>query len=116
LFAKINDDGYRPIIAGIRIKALVFGEKTLLAEFRMDPGSALPRHAHPHEQTGYLIAGRLRLTIGEEQFEVGPGDSWCIPGNTAHGADIIEPSIAVEIFSPVREDYLPFDDVKPCMS
>ncbi len=60
-----------------------------------------------HEQTGYLITGKIRLTIGEQVFDVGPGDSWCIPGNTAHSAEILENALAVEVFSPVREDYLP---------
>jgi len=73
----------------------------------MEADSILPRHAHHHEQTGYLVAGRIRLTIGQETFEAGPGDSWCIPGNTDHSAEILEDSRAIEVFSPVREDYLP---------
>ena len=36
-----------------------------------------------------------------------PGDSWCIPGHVEHRAEIIEDSVAIEVFSPVREDYLP---------
>jgi quercetin dioxygenase-like cupin family protein len=64
-------------------------------------------HAHPYEQTGYLVKGRIRLTIGADVHEVSPGDSWCISGGVLHGAEIIEESVAVEVFSPVREDYLP---------
>lgn len=78
-----------------------------MTEFRLRKGSVLPRHAHPHEQTGYLVQGHLRLRIGTETFEVRPGDSWCIPGGVEHGAQILEDSVAVEVFSPVREDYLP---------
>ncbi len=83
------------------------GEKTLFTEFRMNAGAVLPKHAHIHEQTGYLIEGEIRLTIGQETFEVKKGDSWCIPGNTQHSAEIITDSAAIEVFSPVREDYLP---------
>ncbi|MBT6615995.1 MAG: cupin domain-containing protein, partial [Deltaproteobacteria bacterium] len=64
-------------------------------------------HEHPHEQIGYLVSGRLDLTIGDQVFQVKPGDSWCIPGGVQHGATLIDDSIAIEIFSPVREDYLP---------
>lgn len=92
---------------GIGLKTLVFGEKTLVAEFRMAAHSVLPQHAHIHEQTGYLVKGRIRLTIGAQTFDVGPGDSWCIPGNTPHSAETLEKSVAIEVFSPVREDYLP---------
>lgn len=86
---------------------MVYGRRTLLTEFRLTHGSVLPRHAHPHEQTGYLVAGRLRLTVGEETRELGAGDAWCIPGGTEHLAEALDDVVAVEVFSPVREDYLP---------
>jgi len=73
----------------------------------MEAGSILPKHSHAHEQAGYLIEGRIRLTIGDHVFEAERGDSWCIPGTIEHGAEILERSVAVEVFSPVREDYLP---------
>ncbi len=92
---------------GIRVKTLCFGERTLMAEFLLAADSVLPLHAHPHEQTGYLVAGRLILTAGEEQREMAPGDSWCIPADVPHQAQVLEDSVAVEVFSPVREDYLP---------
>jgi len=107
LFYKVNESGYRRVSPGIRLKTLVYGEKTLLSEFRMDANHILPKHSHLHEQTGYLVEGRIKLTIGQQTFEVGPGDSWCIPGNTDHSAEILENSLAIEVFSPVREDYLP---------
>lgn len=89
------------------MKTLVHGKKTLMTEFLLEKGRILPQHTHPHEQTGYLVTGRMRLTIGEETFEVSPGDSWCIPGDVEHQAEILEDSVAVEVFSPVREEYLP---------
>jgi quercetin dioxygenase-like cupin family protein len=107
LFCKADKDGYRQVLPGIRLKTLVHGEKTLFTEFRLTAGSTLPGHAHPHEQSGYLVKGRLRLTIGQQTFEAGPGDSWCIPGHTEHSAEILEDSLAIEVFAPVREDYLP---------
>lgn len=107
MFYKANQNGYKEVLPGIKLKTLVHGEKTLFTEFRMNAGAVLPKHAHIHEQTGYLIEGEIRLTIGQETFEVKKGDSWCIPGNTQHSAEIITDSAAIEVFSPVREDYLP---------
>lgn len=78
-----------------------------MTEFPMEKGSTLPRHSHPHEQTGYLVKGNMTLTIGAETFAVGPGDSWCIPGGMEHGAVMLEDTLAVEVFSPVREEYIP---------
>ena len=107
MFYKRASSGYKDVLPGIQLKTLVYGEKTLFSEFKLAKGALLPRHHHPHEQTGYLVSGRIRLTIDEEQFEVEPGDSWCILSNLEHSAEILEDSVAVEVFAPVREDYLP---------
>ena len=77
-----------------------------MAEFCLRQGAVLPRHSHPHEQTGYLVSGRIRVFIGMEEYEALSGDSWCIPGGVEHGAEILEDSIAIEVFSPIRDDYL----------
>ncbi len=107
MFEKLTEDGYEQPLNGIEQKTLVYGEKMLMVEFRLRRDASLPLHAHPHEQTGYLVKGRIRLTIGADVYEVLTGDSWCIPGGALHGAEIIEDSVAIEVFSPVREDYLP---------
>ena len=107
MFYKRNDSGYREPTHGVRLKTLVHGAKTLLSEFRLEGGRSLPSHSHPHEQTGYVVSGRLRLIIGDQNFDAEPGDSWCIPGDMVHAAEILQDSVVVEVFSPVREDYLP---------
>ncbi len=98
---------YAPALPGIERRTLCHGNRMLLTEFRLRAGSVLPAHAHPHEQTGYLVSGRIRLRIGAEEHDVVPGDSWSIPGGVEHQATIVEDSVALEVFSPVRDDYLP---------
>jgi len=107
MFAKHTTGAYTQALPGVERKTLVYGERTLLTEFRLQAGSQLPQHSHPHEQTGYLVKGRCRFTIGMEAFDVAPGDSWCIPKNVEHGVQVLEDAVAVEVFSPVRTDYLP---------
>jgi quercetin dioxygenase-like cupin family protein len=107
MFNKNVESGFKDLLAGIKLKTLVYGQKTMMTQFRLDKGSHLPLHSHPHEQTGYLIKGHLRLQIGDQTFDVRPGDSWCIAGGTEHRAEILEDSVAIEVFSPLREDYLP---------
>ncbi|UNC91075.1 cupin domain-containing protein [Candidatus Contubernalis alkaliaceticus] len=105
--AKASKDGFIQVLEGIKRKTLVYGEKTLLTEFRLKRGKQLPVHKHPQEQTGYLVSGHIILTIDGESFDMSPGDSWIIHGNIEHSAEIVEDSVAVEVFSPVREDYIP---------
>lgn len=106
IFGEHTTEGYTNPIPGIQKKTLVFGQRTLMTEFVLAKDSVLPMHDHPYEQTGYLVKGHLLLTIGDAEYDTTPGDSWCIPMNVAH-AKVLEDSVAVEVFSPVREDYLP---------
>jgi unsaturated pyranuronate lyase len=106
MFYKKSDDGYNEALEGIRQKTLVYGEKTLMCEFRLDKGKTLPMHSHPHEQSGYVVSGRVNMIVENEKFEAGPGDGWCIHGDVEHGAEILEDTVIVEVFSPVREDYM----------
>lgn len=107
MFRKLSAEGYISNLKGIDQKTLVYGEKTLMTEFKLKKGSILPKHSHPYEQTGYLVSGHIILTIEKEKYDVNPGDSWCILSGLEHNAEIIEDAVAIEIFSPVREDYLP---------
>jgi quercetin dioxygenase-like cupin family protein len=107
MFYKRDDSGYRETVKGVAMKTLVYGEKTLFAEFHLQAGHTLPMHAHVSEQTGYLVSGAMLLSIGDETFNVEPGDCWCIPSNVEHGVKILSDSIAIDVFSPLREDYLP---------
>jgi quercetin dioxygenase-like cupin family protein len=112
MFYKSNDNGYTPILPGIRIKTLTYGELTLFTEFKMEKGHVLPKHSHVYEQTGYLLKGNLLLTIGTEEYNVTQNDSWCIPCNVEHWAQILSDSVAIEVFAPVRKDYLMFKQDK----
>jgi quercetin dioxygenase-like cupin family protein len=107
MFEKQSDTGYRLLAEGVEMQPLAYGEKTLMVRFRFRQGCSLPRHAHPHEQTGTLVTGHIRLRLaGGEVYDAWPGDSWSIPGGVEHGGEFLEDSIAIEVFSPVREEYL----------
>lgn len=107
MFNKYSNSGYATPLDGTQQKTLVYGENTLMSEFRLRKGSIVPLHSHPHEQTGYLVSGQVKFNTGSKEIVCHPGDSWCIPGNREHGAEALEDSVLVEVFSPVREDYLP---------
>ena len=106
MFYKKNSDGYKEPANGVKLKSLTYGEKTHMCEFVLDAGSAVPEHRHPHEQTGYLVSGKITFLIEGKAFDAEPGDSWSIPGDILHSANVIEDSVIVEVFSPVREEYL----------
>ncbi len=107
MFTKNNTRKFKSLIEGVKMRPLVWEEKTLFCEFHLEFGYSIPAHIHPYEQTGTLISGKLNFRIGKEWHLTEPGDSWCIPENVEHEVKILENSVVLELFSPIRNDYLP---------
>ena len=78
----------------------VEGERTTLSIIELDPGCAVPEHSHDNEQLGVLVSGSMRFRVGDEQRDVGPGDTWRIrpPSITT----VVAPSILPLIESSKR--------------
>lgn len=87
MFKKTRATGYTEVIEGVHLKTMVYGAQTLLTEVRLEKGAVI---------------------VNGEHHIAKPGDSWNLAGNTEHGATALEESVVVEVFSPVREDYLPY--------
>jgi unsaturated pyranuronate lyase len=83
-----------------------YNEKLFLAEHRMDKGWIGTRHSHPHDQIAYVVSGRLRVTCGPQTFEIGAGDSFVVRGGVEHQAAALESSVVIDVFTPIRNDYL----------
>jgi quercetin dioxygenase-like cupin family protein len=83
------------------------GDNATLAFTTLEPGHAPHPHSHPHEQIVYILEGRLRFVVGEEETEVGPGDMLVVPPGIEHFAETIgsEPAIDLSVFSPRRDEY-----------
>jgi len=107
LFTKKEENNYRIALEGVSFKTTVWGSNTSMSVFHLEKGSVIPIHKHPHEQTGYLVSGAMKFILDGETYEAGAGDSWNISGNIEHGVEVLEDTVVIEVFSPVREDYLP---------
>lgn len=91
---------------GVSRRTLNSGDKTTLAEITLAKGSVVPSHTHPHEQIGYVVSGRVRFQVGDEIRELAAGDSYLIPGEVPHEVTTLEDAVCIDIFSPVREEFL----------
>lgn len=91
---------------GVVCRTLNSGERTTLVEITLDAGAVVPGHTHPHEQIGYVAQGRVRFDVGGEVRELSAGDSYLIPSEQPHEVTALEPSVCIDVFSPVREEFL----------
>jgi quercetin dioxygenase-like cupin family protein len=85
---------------------LVSGERLTLAVVELDPNAVVAEHAHVNEQLGLLLHGSMAFRVGDEERELGPGDTWTIPSNTPHSAVAgPEGAVVIDVFAPPRDDW-----------
>ena len=94
---------------GVFRTTLAFGEEAMLCHFQANKGARIPLHNHPAVQSGYCISGKVRFQRGEgdDHFTAEAGSSYFFGPNEFHGAEILEDSVFVEVFSPMRPEYAP---------
>lgn len=105
-FVSAGDGSRHQIFPGVDILTNA-GNALMLSLVNFEPHSLVPDHSHPHEQMGMMISGRLEFTVGGVTKTLGPGDIWRIPGGVVHRVRALEgPAVALDVFHPIREDYL----------
>ena len=94
----------------VRSNLLASGEHIQLLWVKFDPDGNYPIHSHPHEQISVMLQGRMRLTVGDEVDEVGPGDMWYAPANVSHGGEPLgeDPVVFVDIYAPPSASIIEF--------
>jgi quercetin dioxygenase-like cupin family protein len=94
------------IFPGVRIRTCA-AERMMLSLVELEPNAVVEQHSHPHEQVGMVLEGRLTFFIGGEEKTLRPGDMFRIPGGVPHRVVVLDqPARVLDIFNPVREDYL----------
>lgn len=89
-------------------RKIVHLENVMLVYIELEPGAEVPVHQHPHEQIGLVLQGKAEFILGDEKRVIGPGDGYLVPPNMIHGSGRApeERCILLDIFSPIREDFL----------
>jgi quercetin dioxygenase-like cupin family protein len=98
-----------PIWPGVDRTTLVSGDTMMQMLVTLKDGSRVAEHKHPEEQISYVVSGRLRFYVDGVAQELGPGESIYVPSNVVHAVDALEESLALDTFSPPRQDLLAID-------
>ena len=96
----------RTIFPGVTISTCA-AEKMMLSLVQIAPHAVVEAHSHPHEQVGVVLEGRAIFYIGDEAKTLQQGDCYRIPGHVRHRVVALDlPVKALDVFYPIREDYL----------
>ena len=94
----------KPMYGGeMVVKPLIKGREMTFLEIHYAAGVGAPLHSHSHESIAYVVRGKVKSTVGAQEFIMGPGDVCLHPKGVLHGLEAIEESLVVEIKSPAPD-------------
>lgn len=91
---------------GLTRQLLGFDDSILMARVEFDAGAIGAVHSHPHSQATYVESGEFDVIIDGVETRLGPGDSFYVEPHADHGAVCRKAGVLIDVFSPVREDFL----------
>jgi quercetin dioxygenase-like cupin family protein len=104
------DEMDKEILSPTIARKIITGEKTMVAQVFLAKGAVVPEHKHESEQITYILEGALLFEIDGKEIVVGKGQVLQIPSWKPHKAIALEDTLDLDIFSPIREDWLKKDD------
>ena len=90
----------------IKRKIMAYDESLMLVKAAFQKGGVGAIHHHYHSQITHIESGIFEVTIGDETKILKAGDSYYIPPNVPHGATALEEGLLIDVFSPMREDFV----------
>lgn len=101
-----SKDAKRREFKGVSFEVLAVGDNSMVTKMNYKKGDKVPPHAHPNEQSGYVISGEYKIQYGTHHEILMAGDSYCIPENLEHSWEVITSGEVIDVFTPPREEYL----------
>lgn len=106
MFTFNKDAAATEPVSGFSRKILSYNKELMVVEGTFKAGTHIASHHHQHTQATYVASGSIRATVGGETHDLSRGDSILMGPDEAHEIDILEPSVLIDVFTPMREDFV----------
>ncbi len=106
VFIENAEIPWQEVDKGVKRKIMAYDERLMVVKVAFDKGGVGSLHEHPHTQITHVESGLFEVEIGEEKKTLKGGDAFYIPPNVMHGAVCLESGILIDVFSPMREDFI----------
>jgi quercetin dioxygenase-like cupin family protein len=104
------DEMGKEVLSPTIARKIISGEKAMVAQVFLAKGAVVPEHQHESEQITYILEGALEFHLEGKTVVVGAGQVLRIPSHVPHMAVALEDTLDLDIFSPIRHDWLIKDD------
>ena len=105
-FVRMEEVPFKELGGGTRRRIGCYNGEMMLVEVNFDEGAAGSDHSHPHTQISYVLEGEFLYHIEGEAHRMGKGDSIVVPGGKVHGCSCKKAGTLLDVFSPMREDFV----------
>jgi quercetin dioxygenase-like cupin family protein len=105
-FLKEDEISWVDLGGGVQRKIMGFDNQIMMVKVKFEKGSVGSTHQHFHTQTTYCASGKFQFSVEGEESILNSGDGVYIKPNLPHGTVCLEEGILIDVFSPVREDFL----------
>jgi quercetin dioxygenase-like cupin family protein len=106
VFIENREIQWEPVAAGVKRKIMAFDDKLMLVKVEFEQGAEGILHRHHHSQITHVESGIFEVQIDGQKKLLTPGDAYYIPSNVLHGCVCMEPGVLIDVFSPMREDFI----------
>ena len=104
------DEMEKEVLSTTIARKIIAGEKAMISQVFLAKGAIVPEHQHDAEQITYILEGAHKFELEGREIVVGKGQVLRIPSNVPHRAVALEDTLDLDIFSPIRHDWLKKDD------
>ncbi|RNL87108.1 cupin domain-containing protein [Sinomicrobium pectinilyticum] len=112
VFFQTDGKEWENVDQGVSRQFVGYDTQIMMVKVKFETGAVGYEHQHFHAQTTYVASGKFRVTIDGEERVLSEGDGFYIPPNVLHGAVCLEAGMLIDVFSPVREDFLDINFLK----
>jgi quercetin dioxygenase-like cupin family protein len=106
VFVENNDVPWEAAGPGMKRKIMAYDEKLMVVKVDFEKAAIGPVHQHHHVQMTHIESGVFEVEIDGNKKILKAGDAFYIPSNILHGAVCIEAGVLIDVFSPMREDFI----------
>ena len=106
VFIENREVPWEIVAPGMRRKIMAWDERLMVVKVEFEKGAVGTLHQHHHSQITHVENGIFEVEIDGEKKILTTGDAFYIPSNVMHGAVCLEAGVLIDIFSPMREDFI----------
>lgn len=106
VFIENGEVAWEQTAEGVKRKIMSYDDKLMLVKVSFEKGAVGQLHQHYHSQITHVESGSFEVQINGDKKVLRAGDAYYIPPHVLHGCVCLEPGVLIDVFSPMREDFI----------